>query len=128
MIIFKVIGIGIIATMLILVLKEEKSELALMCSIAASIIILLYIFSQFSEIISLIDKLIDNTGINKDYLKIILKIVGISYIVEFGKNVCKDAGESSISNKIEIAGKVVIVSLSIPVITSLIEIVTGILW
>ena len=127
MIIFKVIGIGIVATTLILVLKEEKSEMALMCSIVASIIILLYVISQFSGIIQLINKLIEMSGINKEYLVIILKIVGISYIVEFGKNVCKDAGESAISNKIEIAGKVIIVSLSIPIITSLIEVVSGII-
>lgn len=127
MILFKIIGIGLIATIIVLVLKEEKSELALLCSIAASIIILLYVFSRLTSIVELINNLIENTGINKEYLKIILKIVGISYLVEFGKNVCKDAGESAISNKIEIAGKVVIVSLSIPVISSLIEVVSNLI-
>ena len=127
MIVFRVIGIGIVSTILILVLKEEKSEMALMCAIAASIIILLYIISQFTPIVNMINKLLDNAGINKEYLRIILKIVGISYMVEFGKNICKDAGENAIANKIEIAGKVVIISLSIPVVNSLVEIVSNLI-
>lgn len=128
MIVFRVIGIGIVSTILILILKEEKSEMALMCAIAASIIILLYIISQFTPIVNMINKLLDNAGINKEYLRIILKIVGISYMVEFGKNICKDAGENAIANKIEIAGKVVIISLSIPVVNSLVEIVSNLIW
>ena len=127
MIVFRVIGIGIVSTILILILKEEKSEMALMCAIAASIIILLYIISQFTPIVNMINKLLDNAGINKEYLRIILKIVGISYMVEFGKNICKDAGENAIANKIEIAGKVIIISLSIPVVNSLVEIVSNLI-
>ncbi len=127
MTIFKIVGFGIIATSLILVLKKQKSEIAIMCVIMSSVIMLYFIFGELTNIIELLNNLIEKSGINKEYLKIILKIVGISYIVEFGKNVCKDAGESAIANKIEIAGKVIIVSLSIPVITSLVEIVSVLL-
>ena len=123
MIVFKVVVIGIVATTLSLILKEEKKEMAMMCTITASIIILLYISLQFKPIIELINNLIDISGINKEYLKIILKIIGIAYLIEFGKSICTDAGESAIANKIEIAGKVVIISLSIPVIASLINVV-----
>lgn len=123
MIVFKVVVIGIVATTLSLILKEEKKEMSMMCTIAASIIILLYISSQFKPIIELVNNLIDISGINKEYLKIILKIIGIAYLIEFGKSICTDAGESAIANKIEIAGKVVIISLSIPVIASLINVV-----
>ena len=64
------------------------------------------------------------SSIDSTYIKIILKVIGISYIIEFGKDICKDAGESAIANKMEMAGKVIIVSLSIPVVASLIDIVT----
>lgn len=127
MTIFKIVSFGIIATSLILVLKKQKSEIAIMCVIISSVIMLYFIFGELANIIELLNNLIEKSGINKEYLKIILKIVGISYIVEFGKNVCKDAGESAIANKIEMAGKVIIVSLSIPVISSLVEIVSVLL-
>lgn len=125
--IFKIVAFGIISTCLVLVLKKQKSEIAILCSVASCVIILFFIVNELEGVVELLNNLIEKSGINKEYLKIILKIVGISYIVEFGKNVCMDAGESAIANKIEIAGKVIIVSLSIPVISSLVEIVSVLL-
>lgn len=125
--IFKIVGFGIIAVSLVIILKNQKPELALMCVLASSIIMLLFIFDELKAVIELLNRLIDNSSIDKNFLKIILKIVGISYIVEFGRNICNDAGESSIANKIEIAGKVIIVSLSIPIVTSLVEIVSAVI-
>lgn len=124
MTIFKIVGFGIISVALIIILKNQKPEMALMCVLAASIILLVFIFDEFKQVIDLLNTLIENSSIDKEFLKIILKVVGISYIVEFGRNICIDAGENSIANKIEIAGKVIIVSLSIPVITSLVEMVS----
>lgn len=124
--IFKIVGFGIISVSLIIILKNQKPEMALMCVVTASIIMLLFIVDELTSVIELLNRLIENSSIDINFLKIILKVVGISYIVEFGKNICNDAGESSIANKIEIAGKVIIVSLSIPIITSLLEIVSTI--
>ncbi len=123
MTIFKVIGFGIIAVSLIIILKQQKQEIALLCVVASSVIMLTFIFDDLKNVISLIDKLVVDSAIDSSFLKIILKVIGISYMVEFGKDICKDAGESAIANKIEMAGKVIIVSLSIPVIASLLDIV-----
>ena len=119
MTIFKIVGFGIISVALIIVLKNQKPEMALMCVLASSIILLVFIFDDIVAVFSHCKvKTVphDKVTIDKNFLKIILKVIGISYIVEFGRNICKDAGENSIANKIEIAGKVIIVSLSIPVI------------
>ncbi len=123
MTIFKVIGFGIIAVSLIIILKQQKQEIALLCVVASSVIMLTFIFDDLKNVISLIDKLVIDSAIDSSFLKIILKVIGISYMVEFGKDICKDAGENAIANKIEMAGKVIIVSLSIPVIASLLDIV-----
>jgi stage III sporulation protein AD len=127
MTIFKIVGFGIIATTLVIILKNQKPEIALICVIASSVIMFTLIFDDLKNVISLINSLVSNSYINNSYIKIILKVIGISYIVEFGKDICKDAGESAIANKIEMAGKVIIVSLSIPVIASLVDIVSEIL-
>ena len=127
MTIFKIIGFGIIAVSLIIILKNQKPEIALICVIASSIIMLAFIFDELKSVISVINSLILNSSIDSSYIKIILKVIGISYLVEFGKDISKDAGESAIANKIEMAGKVIVVSVSIPVIASLIEIVSQII-
>ena len=126
MTIFKIVGFGIIAVSLIIILKNQKPEIALICVIASSVIMLTLVFDELKSVINLINSLIENSSIDSFYIKIILKVIGISYIVEFGRDICKDAGESAIANKIELAGKVIIVSLSIPIIASLVDIVAQI--
>jgi stage III sporulation protein AD len=61
------------------------------------------------------------------YFTSVLKITGIAYISEFGAEICRDAGEGAIASKIEMAGKVIIIALAIPVITSLIDLVLKIM-
>ena len=123
--IFKVVCFAIISVVLIVLLKEEKKEMALLLTIVAGICILLFAISKITPIIDLLNTLIDNSGINKDFLIIILKITGIAYLVEFGKNICIDAQQSAIATKLEIAGKVIIVSLSLPLIATLVNVMSG---
>ena len=127
MTIFKIIGFGIIAVSFIIILKNQKPEIALICVIASSIIMLAFIFNELKSVISLINSLILNSSIDSSYIKIILKVIGISYLVEFGKDICKDAGESAIATKIDMGGKVMIVAISIPIISSLLETIVKIL-
>lgn len=122
--IFKVIAFCILAVSIILVIKEQRKEIAIMLSIVAGVGLLIFTITQLSSIVELIDELVSNSGMNTEFLTIILKVIGISYIVEFGKNICMDAGESAIANKLEIAGKVVILTLSIPLIGALMNVLT----
>lgn len=123
--IFRVVAFAIIATILIVLLKEQRKEMALMLTIIAALGIILFAIDEISEIINLLNTLAEKSGINKDYLLIIIKVTGIAYIVEFGKNICQDAGQSAIATKLEMAGKVVIVSLSIPIISALLSVLSG---
>lgn len=123
--VFKVVGFGIISVILIVILKEEKKEFALILTILSGVLLLIYIVTKLTPVIDMLNNLIDGANINKDFLVIILKITGIAYIVEFGKNICIDAGQSAIATKIEMAGKVIIVTLSLPLIASLVNVLTG---
>ena len=64
---------------------------------------------------------------NATYLSIILKITGIAILTEFGVSICKDAGEAAIASKIEFGGKIIIMSISIPIISALLEVITTII-
>lgn len=123
--IFKVVAFAIVATILIVILKEQRKEIALMLTIIAAMGIILLAINEISGIVNLLNNLAEKSGINKDYLLIIIKVTGIAYIVEFGKNICQDAGQSAIATKLEMAGKVIIVSLSIPIISSLLTVLSG---
>lgn len=123
--IFKVVGFAVISVCLVIVLKEQKKEMALILTIFSCLGIMLFAISKMIPIIDMLNELISKAGINKDFLTIILKVTAIAYIVEFGKNICVDAGQSAIATKLEMAGKVIIVSLSIPLIGSLVNVLSG---
>ena len=125
--IIKIIGIGLTALVIIIILKQYKPEYAIYASIIAGIIILFFAMDKISGILNLLQSISDKTYINKTFLSILLKITGIAFITEFAVSICSDAGEKAIASKIEIGSKVIIVTMSIPIITSLLELIIEIL-
>lgn len=119
--IIKVVGFAIFATMLVVILKEEKKEFAVALSVIAGVMLLLFCISKIDPIINMLYELVEKSGINSSFLVIILKVIGIAYLVELGKNICQDAGQSAIATKLEMAGKIIVVSISLPIFASLIS-------
>ncbi len=123
----KIIGIGLIGLVIIIILKQYRPEYAIYASIIAGVLILFLAMEKISGIINLLQSISDKTYINKNFLNILLKITGIAILTEFAVSVCTDAGEKAIANKVEIGSKVIIITMSIPIITSLLELITKIL-
>ena len=71
----------------------------------------------------MIERLAINANVDSVYVETILKIIGIAYIVEFASQITKDAGQGSIAAKIEMAGKITIIAMAIPILTVLIEMI-----
>lgn len=125
--IVKIIGVGLVALIIIIIVRQYKPEFTLYVSLLAGAIILLFLMDKLDAIISLLTTLSNKTAINNEFLVLLIKITGIAFLTEFAVSVCKDSGESAIANKIDMGGKVIIVSMSIPIISSLLETVVEIL-
>ena len=125
--IVKVIGIGLIALIIIIIVRQYKPEFTLYVSLLAGALILLFIMNKLEGIIDLLTTLSSKTAINNEFLVLLIKITGIAFLTEFAVSLCKDTGESAIASKIDMGGKVIIVSMSIPIISSLLETVVEIL-
>ncbi len=125
--IVKIIGVGLIALIIIIIVRQYKPEFTLYISLLAGAIILLFLMDKIDAIISMLTTLSNKTAINNEFLVLLIKITGIAFLTEFAVSVCKDSGESAIANKIDMGGKVIIVSMSIPIISSLLETVVEIL-
>jgi stage III sporulation protein AD len=125
--ILQIVGIGIVATLVITVLKVQKPEISMQVSIITGVVIFMLIASKLAAVVSLLESYSRKVNIDVIYLTTLLKIIGIAYIAEFGAEVCKDAGEGSVASKIELAGKVVIVVLAVPIITSLLDLIVNIM-
>jgi stage III sporulation protein AD len=122
--IMKIVGIGIIATLLAVILREQKPEIALQVSIVTGLIIFVFVITKLNSVIAVLKYFASKTNIDLIYFTTILKVIAIAYITEFGAQVCKDAGEGSIASKIEFGGKVLIMIMAIPILAALMDIIT----
>lgn len=125
--VIKIIGVGLISLIIIIIIRQYKPEFTLYVSLLAGALILLFIMDELTGIIDLLTSLSNKTSINNEFLKLLLKITGIAFLTEFAVSICKDTGESAIANKIDMGGKVIIISMSIPIISSLLETIIDIL-
>lgn len=119
--IIQVVGLGFIAVVLLAVLKQQRPEIAILLSITAGVIIFLMVLGKISGIVQVFEELARYAGVNNFYLATVLKIVGIAYIGDFGAQVCRDAGESAIASKVELAAKVMVLIIALPVAVGLLE-------
>lgn len=117
----QVIGLAIIVTVIGMVIKQIKPEMAMQLSILAGVAIFLLIMDKIRLIVDLLQKLADQANISSYYLFIVLKIVGVAYLAEFGCQICKDAGENALATKVEIAAKIFVIILAIPIIVAIME-------
>lgn len=125
--IIKIIGVGLISLIIIIIIRQYKPEFTLYVSLLAGAIILLFLMDKISGIVDLLTSLSNKASINNEFLKLLIKITGIAFLTEFAVSICKDTGESAIANKVDMGGKVIIVSMSIPIISSLLETIVKIL-
>ena len=125
--IIKIIGIALIALIIIILLKQYKPDSVIYVSLITGVLILLLIMEQLTGIIGLLQDLAKKASVNSTFIALLLKITGIAILAEFAVSICKDSGESAIASKIEIGSKIVIIAMSIPIISSLLEIILKIL-
>ena len=119
--------LGIGAVVLALLLKQQKSEYALYLSLAAVILILIFSMNRLQVVMETIQKIEQYTGIDAAMLKILVKLMGITYVAEFASGICKDAGFSAIGSQIEMFAKFSIMAVSVPVLLTLLETIEGLL-
>ncbi len=125
--IFQLVGIAFVTAVAALILKETKPELAFAVTIAGSIILLLFVFELFKDSVSIFQEIASATGINASLVKILLKMVGIGYLVEFSAGILSDFGQTSLADKLTFCGKVLILILAIPIIESVLKLIVSLL-
>jgi len=125
--IVKIIGVGLTAAIIIIILKQYKPEFTIYVSLIAGTIILFMVMDKLNGVVNILQALANKTGVASGFLGILLKITGIAILTEFAVSICKDSGETAIASKIDLGGKIIIISISIPIITALLELIINIL-
>ena len=125
--IFQILALGIAACALAVIVKNQRPELAMQISVAAGLFILVISLSKITGVMDTLRKFSDSARLNTAFLSVLFKVIGIAYITEFTSEVCRDAGEAAIAVKLELAGKVAIVVLSVPILLNVFDTLTKIL-
>ena len=125
---FKILGIGLITCIAGLIVRQVKPDVASIIMIAGGVVILLMVVDYVAQIFDVFKVVMDKTGLSSSLFSIVLKIVGVGYLTEFAANICADTGSNSLAEKILFAGKIIILFMSLPIVTNIVEIVVGLLW
>ena len=125
--IFQIVAIGILGAMFAVLLKKQTPEIAIFVALAAGALIFMSVLPVLTEAVGFIRHLgylADGLG---EYTGLALRVIGVAYMAEIGASVCNDAKESAIAAKIDLAGRVIILVMAMPVIVDIVRIVTGLL-
>ncbi len=126
-IIFKIIAIGLISCVATMIVKPVRSDFAIIIGIAGGMIILAMIVNYFTGVLATIKNIINVTGLNSSIYTVLLKIIGIGYLVEFSAGLCSETGNSGLGDKIMLGGKIVIMVMALPIITNILNIIMELL-
>ncbi|RZT00852.1 SpoIIIAC/SpoIIIAD family protein [Cuneatibacter caecimuris] len=112
---------GILAVLLAVQLKGMKPEYGIYLSLAAAVVIFAVGAQKLEGVIEVLSRLQQYLPVSAEYLQVLLKMVGITYLSEFAAGICKDAGYQAIGCQIEMFGKLMILALSMPIVMALME-------
>ncbi|MCI5502888.1 MAG: SpoIIIAC/SpoIIIAD family protein [Anaerobutyricum sp.] len=121
MVVLKIALIGIGGAILAVVVRQFQKEYSVFVLLAVCLFLVFYLTSNVSLIIDFAQNLGEKIHISGTYIRILFKLLAIAYICQIASNICQDLGYQSVSFQIELIGKLSILTLSIPIINSLLE-------
>lgn len=117
----QIVGIALITTILLIILRQERPVMAVLLSIVFSIMVFAFMMGKMSSIIEVMKELTRRAEVNYFFLSTILKILGVAYLSEFAAAICNDAGEQAVGKKVEFAAKIIIAVLALPIMIAILE-------
>lgn len=118
-----ILGLALVVSVLLIIIRKERPEIAIVLGLAATGVILLALLQSINQILTVFESVAVKAHLNLEYFKLIVKIVGVAYLAGFGAQICKDAGEGGMAAKIELAGKISILTMGIPLMVGLLEVI-----
>ncbi|MBQ3242107.1 MAG: stage III sporulation protein AD [Oscillospiraceae bacterium] len=115
------IGIGLIGMILAVLFRQHKPEYAPLISLAAGLAVVFLLLGELEPIFYQMEEIFQQAGIGTEYIAVLLKSLGICYITQLAADTCRDAGESAIASKMELAGKITVLTLAVPYFTGMLQ-------
>lgn len=120
-IVAKVVGGALISVVLLVFLRERYPALAVQLMMAFVVTVFILLIPVISTVVDVFVDLGNRARLSTSYLDTVLRVIGVAYISSFGAQLCKDAKEDALAVTIELAGKVIIALLALPVLLAILD-------
>lgn len=117
---------AVIVVLIAIKIKDMDSGYGVILSIAGCVMVMYFVVLRFRQIADYIDRITAYISVNITYIDVILKMIGLAYVCQFSSDICRDAGYNAIASQVEMAGKISLILLSMPVLMSVIDLVVKI--
>lgn len=125
-----VLNLGILCVcgaLLSLMLKSLYPVYGALLSIAVCVLIIACSVGKINSIILYISEINEYLGIEKMYISVLIKMIGVTYIAGFASDICKDSGHQAMASQIQIFGKLTIMAVCMPIFVNLLEAIRSII-
>ena len=126
-IIFKIIAIGLITCLATMIIRPVRADFAVIIAIVCGLIILFMVVDYLSNVFEVLRNIIGISGVNSNLYTLLLKIIGVGYLIEFTAGICSDTGNSGLGDKVLLGGKIIILVMALPIITNILQIIMELL-
>ena len=117
----KVVMIGVMSVLLAIPLKKDKAEFSMLIILTACLLISSLAVWRIRDLLRYLKTLQEYLGSGSIYIKVLFKMIAVTYMAELGANLCRDAGYGAVGSQIEIFGKLTVLAVSMPILLALLE-------
>lgn len=125
--ILSVLGIALVSVVLVTVLKQYRSEYAILVEICAAVVIILLLIPSINGILDSVNSLIDLSGIDRRYFQLLVKAIGVIIVVQLAADTCRDSGSTALAHKVELAGRVAVLIIVMPMVAAVAQFAVGLI-
>lgn len=126
-VVWKLAGFAIAVSVTALAVKSYRPELGQQIAVAAGLMFLLFAIGQLDQAYGMVRQWLSRYGLPQEFFSVIIKVTGVVYLIQFAADICRDCGETAMAGKVELAGRAIILVLCLPVIGSILELISSIL-
>lgn len=121
----QVFGIAAVCLLLAVFLKSQNKMFALLVTLGGAVLIFLISSDAAFNVFNALSDIEDSAGYTGTYVTMMLKVLGISIVTQVVCDICRDNGESALASQTEIASKIMVLAMLLPLFQTVIQIVTG---
>lgn len=123
----QIIGISVVALIFGLFMRDYNKTVSLILVIFAALLILFKTIGGITEIAAALNDIASGVSETSAYIKLMFKVLGIALVTQIVADLCRDCGESALASQTEVAAKIIIVTLILPLFETVVKIISGLL-